>query len=69
MVQDGLVPGTLDDILFIVHIVNDSLGGACLLFRVYFTVKTVYVDSYDVSACIPSIFISQERQGCMHAFG
>ena len=35
LVRDGLASGTLDDVLFIVHIINDSLGGACLLFRVF----------------------------------
>jgi hypothetical protein len=33
--MDGCVWMMLDDILFKGHVINDSLWGACLLFRVF----------------------------------
>ena len=35
VVWDGLATGTLDDILFIGHVINDSLGGTFLLFSMF----------------------------------
>jgi len=72
VVQDGLATGTLDDVLFIVHSSMIALGApfccsACSVW--YFMVQIMYIGSYVISECILTLFISQERQGWMDAFG
>jgi hypothetical protein len=57
--MDGCLWMMLDDVPFIVHVINDSLGGACLLSRVFYMVfyggNGVHLQLVR-SRCIPSLF-------------
>ena len=71
-VQDGLGSGTLDDVLFIVHIINNGLGGLHLLLGMFCTVfdgKSSAYGNICYKYVYPTLFCVSGKGGWMDALG